>query len=66
MIRQIIFPEDGLSRKQIAADLGAGMSTLNTWIMAHRDTDVVSVGNRELVHKTERLMRENCILPKVA
>jgi len=34
-IRGIIFPEDGLSRKQIADDLGVGMSTLNKWITAH-------------------------------
>ncbi len=32
----------GLTRKQVAADLGIGMSTLNKWITAHRDTDVVS------------------------
>ncbi len=32
----------GLSRKQIAVDLGVGMSTLNKWITAHRGTDVVS------------------------
>ena len=32
----------GLARKQVADDLGVGMSTLNKWITAHRDTDVVS------------------------
>ena len=32
----------GLTRKQGADDLGIGMSTLNKWITAHRDTDVVS------------------------
>jgi transposase len=26
----------------VADDLGVGMSTLNKWITAHRDTDVVS------------------------
>jgi transposase len=31
----------GLTRKQVADDLGVGMSTLNKWITAHRDTDVV-------------------------
>ena len=43
------FPKDavrialtsGLTRKQVADDLGVGMSTLNKWITAHRDTDVV-------------------------
>ena len=32
----------GLTRKQVADDLGVGMSTLNKWITAHRDMDVVS------------------------
>lgn len=32
----------GLTRKQVADDLGVGMSTLNKWITAHRDTKVVS------------------------
>ena len=31
----------GLTRKQVADDLGIGMSTLNKWITAHRDTDLV-------------------------
>ncbi|CAM3616746.1 Transposase [Paracoccus nototheniae] len=31
----------GLSRKQIVDDLGVGMSTLNKWVTAHRDADVV-------------------------
>ena len=52
----------GLTRKQIASDLGVGMSTLNKWITAHRDTDVVSVEDRELVRENERLRRENRIL----
>lgn len=32
----------GLTRKQVASDLGVGLSTLNKWGTAHRDTDVVS------------------------
>jgi Arc/MetJ family transcription regulator len=31
----------GLTRKQVADDLGIGMSTRNKWITAYRDTDVV-------------------------
>ena len=31
----------GLTRKQVADDLGVGMSTLNNWITSHRNTDVV-------------------------
>jgi len=52
----------GLSRKQIADDLGVGMSTLNKWITAHRDTDVVSQEDRELALENERFRRENRIL----
>ena len=32
----------GRTRKHVADELGVGLSTLNTWITAHRDTDVVS------------------------
>ena len=52
----------GLSRKQVADDLGVGMSTLNKWITAHRDTDVVSQEDRELAIENDRLRRENRIL----
>jgi transposase len=52
----------GLSRKQIADDLGVGMSTLNKWITAHRGTDVVSREDRELARENERLRRENRML----
>jgi transposase len=51
-----------LSRKQIADDLGVGMSTLNKWITAHRDTDVVAQEDRELALENERLRREDRIL----
>ena len=52
----------GLTRKQIASDLGVGMSTLNKWITAHRDTDVVSAEDLELARENDRLRRENRIL----
>lgn len=48
----------GLSRQQVADDLGVGKSTLNKW----RDTDVVSSEDRELAKENERLRRENRIL----
>lgn len=32
----------GLTRRQVADDLGVGMSMLNKWITANRETDVVS------------------------
>jgi transposase len=52
----------GLSRQQVADDLGVGKSTLNKWVTAHRDTDVVSSEDRDLVAENERLRRENRIL----
>ena len=52
----------GLSRRQIADDLGVGVSTLNKWVNAHRDTDVVSTEDRELVRENERLRREIRVL----
>ncbi len=52
----------GLTRKQVADDLGVGMSTLNRWITAHRDTDVVSKEDLSLVQENDRLRRENRIL----
>lgn len=52
----------GLTRKQVANDLGVGMSTLNKWITAHRDTDVVSREDLDLAQENDRLRRENRIL----
>jgi transposase len=51
----------GLTRRQLADDLGVGMSTLNKWITAHRDTDVVSKEDLGLAQENERLRRENRI-----
>jgi transposase len=48
----------GLTRKQVADDLGVGMSTLNKWITAHRDTDVVSKADLSLAKENDRLRRE--------
>jgi transposase len=48
----------GLTRKQVADDLGVGMSTLNKWITAHRDTDVVSKEDLDLAKENDRLRRE--------
>ena len=52
----------GLTRRQVADDLGVGLSTLNKWVTAHRDTDVISPEDRELARENERLRRENRIL----
>jgi transposase len=48
----------GLTRKQVADDLRVGMSTLNKWITAYRDTDVVSKEDLSLAQENDRLRRE--------
>ena len=48
----------GLTRKQVADDLGVGMSTLNKWTTAHRDTDIISKEDLDLAQENERLRRE--------
>ena len=52
----------GLRRKQVADDLGVGMSKLNKWITAHRDTDVVSQEDLSLAQENDRLRRESRVL----
>ena len=51
----------GLTRRRVADDLGVGMSTLNKWITAHRDTDVVSKEDLDLAQENDRLRRDNRI-----
>jgi transposase len=57
-----IAPTSGLSRRQVVDDLGVGLSTLNKWVTARRDTDVVPAEDRELARENERLRREIRIL----
>jgi transposase len=52
----------GLTRRQVADDLGVGMSTLNKWITANREIDVVSKEDLSLIQENDRLRRENRIL----
>ena len=52
----------GLSRHQVADDLGVGFSTLNKWVSAHRGTDLISAEDRDLARENERLRREVRIL----
>ena len=53
---------NGLTRKQVASDLGVGLSTLNNWVTVHCDTDVVSDQDLDLAFKNEWLRREKRIL----
>jgi transposase len=41
----------GLTRKQVASDLGIGLSTLNKWITAHRGTEVLSDKDLDLARE---------------
>jgi transposase len=52
----------GLSRRQVADDLGGGFSTFSKWVSAHRGTYVVSAEDHELARENERLRREVRIL----
>jgi transposase-like protein len=49
----------GLTRRQVADDLGVGLSTLNKWVAAYCDTDLVSLKDRELARENEQRLRES-------
>jgi transposase len=52
----------GLTRKQVAADLGIGLSTLAKWISADRPEAPADLPQFDLLKKVEQLRRENRIL----
>jgi transposase len=52
----------GLTRRQVSADLGVGLSTLNKWIKSFDEEAVVSGPDQDLARENERLRRENRIL----
>ena len=52
----------GLTRKQVPDDLSVGMSTLNKWITAHRDTAMVSRDDLGLAQENNWLRLENLIV----
>ena len=52
----------GLTRKQVADDLGVGMSALNKRITSHRNTDMISKEDLSGAQENDRLRRENRIL----
>ena len=47
-----------LTHKQVADDLGFGMSTLNKWITAYQETNVVSKEDLDLAQENERSPRK--------
>ncbi len=52
----------GLTRKQVAADLGIGMSTLNKWVAQHKHDDLMSGPHDDVQKELTRLRKENRIL----
>ncbi len=52
----------GLTRKQIAADLGIGFSTLNKWVQQDRDKGLMSGPHEDQEKEITRLHKENRIL----
>jgi len=56
-----IATHSGLTRRQVASDLGVGFSTLGKW-MRDFSTDPTASGDAELRRENERLRKENRIL----
>jgi transposase len=54
----------GLTRRQVAADLGVGLSTLSKWIQRSRPEDMPPAGDIDLAKENERLRKENRLLPE--
>ena len=52
----------GLTRGQVASDLGVGLSTLGTWVRAVSLEAKVPAQDAELPRKNERLRKEHRIL----
>jgi len=52
----------GLSRNQVAEDLGIGQSTLGKWITAHKHSDLMSGPHDDVQKELRRLRKENRIL----
>jgi transposase len=52
----------GLSRKQVAADSGIGLSTLGKWIATYRTEEQSDLPSADLLKEVEQLRRENRVL----
>ena len=52
----------GLTRRQIASDLGMSVSTLNKWIRTAHDSEDAALPNADLVREVERLRKEVVVL----
>ena len=52
----------GLTRRQVATDLGVGLSTLSKWIQRSRPADMPPANDIDLAKENERLRKENRLL----
>ena len=52
----------GLTRRQVASDLGVGHSTLGKWVRAVSEESKLPTQDAELLRENERLRKENRIL----
>lgn len=52
----------GLTRRQVASDLGVGLSTLGKWVRSVSEKAKVPAQAAELLREYERLRKENRIL----
>lgn len=52
----------GLTRRQVSSDLGVGLSTLNNWMTAYRDSESPAIPDPDLLRELERLRKENRLL----
>lgn len=58
MLWRIKFPEVGLTRRQVAGNLGVGPATLNTRIRVHHYIDMMPNVERELAQEPTASTRE--------
>ena len=52
----------GLTRRQVATDLGIGFSTLAKWIQKSKPDDLPPTADIDLTKENERLRKENRLL----
>ena len=52
----------GLTRKQVATDLGVGFSPLAKWIQKSKPEDLPATADLDLAQENERLRKENRLL----
>ncbi|MCQ9148492.1 transposase [Brucella sp. BTU2] len=52
----------GFTRRQVATDLGVGLSTLSKWIQRSRPENMPPAADIDLAKENERLRKENRLL----